>query len=566
MMHALVGLVLVAQTAAALPPDSVERLRSRARSAEAGYERLARRLAPFTWNAPSGTDCDEIVGRFCLRFGSGYTPPEADEAGRVVDARRDAVEAVRRFFSAAPGDRRAAGPLVRLLIADGRASEAISTAGAYAALSSDTLWSDLLLGLAHHAAGSDDAAARHFTDALARMSPEERRAWMDPAWLLDPAERGRVRRLAPGARADYERRFWRLADPFWLTSANEVFNAHAARQVAARLLADVPIVAGMVRWGSDLDELTVRYGTPTSRRQTPGTLTSGPGQVEYWDSTQRAFAPGRLSSGLRQPPLPGDPSDIYEERARSTYGLPGFGRVFELPHQVSRFLRGDSILIRVDASLEGGRGRMSAGLVVYDSALNTASVVRANRSDSSHIVLFAPAVAGPLIYSAEMVLETDSLTIGARARYALDAFVPASGPVISDVLLARRFGGAHPRDLRDPRLRGVAELTVEAGDTIGIYAEVYRAAGASLRADMRLESVGRRSPLRQLGSWIGRTIGITRPAADPRVAWETAAPEGVHVITIDLPLDPGRRGMHELVLRISDDTGTTEARRRFLIR
>jgi hypothetical protein len=568
-MHAFAALVLLAQTAVALPPDSVDRLRSRARSAEANYERLARRLAPFTWSAPSASECDEIVGRFCLRFGSGYTPPPAGEAGRVIDARRDAVEAARRFFSAAPHDRRAAGPLVRLLIADGRESEAVSTAGAFAVLSTDSLWSDLLLGLAHHAAGSERNAARHFTDALARMQPGARGAWLDPGWLLDPAERSRVRRLGPADRAQYDRRFWLLADPFWLTPPNEVFNAHAARQVAAGLLADVPLVGTMVKWGADLDELTVRYGTPTSRRQTPGSPTTGPGQVEYWDSAQRAFAPERVSGGLRGPPMPGESSDMYAERARSSYGFASVGRVVELPHQVSRFLRGDSVLIRVDGVFSAEAvGAARAGLFVYDSALSVASVHRMGMAelDSGRVALFATAAPGPLIYSAEVLVDADTIVVGARARYALDAFMPAAGPIVSDVLLARRLGTAQPRDVRDPALHGVADLTVAAGDTIGIYAEVYRAAGATIRAELRLEPAGGASLLRQLGSWIGRTVGVVRPARNPRVGWDAPLSDGVHVIALDLPLDARRRGMHELVLRVDDGVATTETRRRFLIR
>src|SRR5690606_28225188 len=103
-----------------------------------------------------------------------------------------------------------------------------------------------LLGLAHHAAGDDSIAEGHFIAALGTMSPKDRRAWLDPRWLLHPDERRRVGRLDGRARAEYERVFWLLSDPFWATSANERWNEHIARHVQARLLDEVPIVGGMV--------------------------------------------------------------------------------------------------------------------------------------------------------------------------------------------------------------------------------------------------------------------------------------------------------------------------------
>src|SRR5690606_10593827 len=116
----------------------------------------------------------------------------------------EAVEAVRRYFSAAPSERSAAGPLVRLLIRDGRAREAASAAGAFAALSGDSIWGELLQGLARHWAGAGREAERHFIAALSRMDADEQRSWTDPQWLLDPAERRRVRRLSPHKRSEYE--------------------------------------------------------------------------------------------------------------------------------------------------------------------------------------------------------------------------------------------------------------------------------------------------------------------------------------------------------------------------
>ena len=104
------------------------------------------------------------------------------------------------------------------------------------ALSGDTLWGELLLGLAHHRAGAGGRAERHFVAGMAALSADERRQWLDPEWLLDPPERRAVRSLDTQARADYERRFWLLNDPFWITPENERWNEHVARHIETSLL------------------------------------------------------------------------------------------------------------------------------------------------------------------------------------------------------------------------------------------------------------------------------------------------------------------------------------------
>jgi hypothetical protein len=614
-VHALLSLGLVAQLSAALPADSIETLRDRARSAEARFERLSRQLAPLSWGGSFGTDCDEIVGRFCLHFDSTTTRPATlgVEAARIVDARREAVEAIRRYFAAAPADRRAAGPLVRLLIRDGRAAEAASGAGAFAALSSDTLWGELLQGLAHHWAGAGIRAERHFIAALGHMPEQERREWLDPSWLLDHSERSAVRRLSDHERADYERRFWLLMDPFWLTPANERWNEHIARHVEARLLADVPTVAGMVRWGADMDQLTIRYGTPTTRARQSASMMEQAGMIEYWDTAQRAFAPARLSRGVAAQPSPGERPVLYAATARSGYALRTVDRIVELDHQATRFLRGDSVVLRVDAAMPlvadtpssrasdsmadaarstrepepaagaaattpepesmAGAAAVSgltvarAGVFVYDSAFTRRSSSTGPAvpdGDTVRFALFAGAPATALVYSAEIL--GDSLAAAGRARYAIHTPFAESGLALSDLLITRRFApGESADDMDDPRLRPFTSLIFLPGDTIGIYAEVYRRGRTGvLDIQVSLEDAGRPSLPGRLARWLGRTLGLIQPGEDPRVGWRGEATAARYVIALNVPLLEGRDGLYDLVVRVTDPgTGEqSETRRR----
>lgn len=567
-MHHLLTLALSAQIGAALPPDSIETLRSRARSAEARFERLARQLAPVSWSVSSGTDCDEIVGRFCLRFDSATTAPAVEEPGRAVDARREAVEAVRRYFSAAPGELTAAGPLVRLLVIDGRASEAVSSAGAFAALSADTLWGDLLLGYAFHWLGADTAAERHFIAALSRLSPEQQREWLDITWLLDPAERGRVRGLSPEQRADYERRFWLMADPFWMTPANERWTEHLSRGVETRLLAQVPLVAGMTRWGRDLDQLTMRYGTPKSRARIGGRTPLRAGMIEYWDTVSRAFDPGLLAAVFTDPPAPGTRPALYAAAARSSYALQIVERVIEPEHQVSRFLRRDSVILRVDAAVpmpSTVESRPAVALLAFDSAFTRRASTSARArtdGDTARFSLLLAVPDGRVVYSVELLADS---TLGARARYALDTRMPDTGPVVSDVLITRPFAaGALPDRFDDPRLRPRVSLVVSPGDTLGVYAEVYRLSGAPLALELSLERSGGPSLLRRFGRW----LGLLDAGDAARVGWRSEEGGDAQTIALNLPLDTERSGMHDLVLRVTDvSTGQrSESRRQILIR
>lgn len=119
MLLTAVALAAQLQNAGVPPPDSVDRLRRAAQRAEANFERLSRRLIPIRWSS-SGSDCDEIVGRFCLTWDSGRPADPVPEDGRVIDARRDAIEALRGAYSYLPGDFDTSAPLVRYLVEDGR--------------------------------------------------------------------------------------------------------------------------------------------------------------------------------------------------------------------------------------------------------------------------------------------------------------------------------------------------------------------------------------------------------------------------------------------------------------
>src|SRR5690606_41904254 len=85
-----------------------------------------------------------------------------------------------------------------------------------------------------------------------------------------------------------------------------------------RILARAPVVHGMVRWGDDLQQLTVRYGVPYSRTRTASTMTRESSIIEHFDPNQLADVPeDLLTRGPPPPPPPGETWALANPRARS---------------------------------------------------------------------------------------------------------------------------------------------------------------------------------------------------------------------------------------------------------
>lgn len=579
--------ILVNMTSALAAQDTTnaeaERHRRAARKAEAEYESLARRLAPAAFGSGGG-ECDEIVGRFCLRFDTGKPRPIRPEVPRVVQARRDAVEALRRAFAVMPGDAEIAGSLVRYLVEDGRADEAVSAAEAFAWATEDSTWKSLLVAFGLHARGEDSAAERRFAEGIAQLPPEEARRVERVDVLLGPDEERLYRELDEAGRRRYERELWAAADPLYLTPGNEARTEHYARHVWARLLSRAPVVFGMVSWGKDLDELTVRYGVPAGREREIASWSLDVRMIERFDPDQLAFVPERLrTEGIGEVPVPGAPWALENPRARSGYAPVTFRRLLPFAHQVTRFPAGDSVVLRVDGALaldsvalEGGEaGRTAtAALFVLDS---TYSHVLERRKDvvsaqDTFFVSFEVALpAGEFVYSLEALEAETRLAGRARHRVLLNSSAPGE-LALSDLLLARPYRAAElPRSRDAAVLVPRASLVVGPRDTLGVYAEVSGLAGDGEGAThYRVELSLRRTDESGIGRavrWIGRVLGLSGPDAPPRVSWSGAGALGaVEPLAVDLDLAGLDSGLYLVELAVEDLTSGLRRESRKAIR
>jgi hypothetical protein len=374
-----------------------------------------------------------------------------------------------------------------------------------------------------------------------------------------------------------------MADPLYLTPGNERRNEHNARHVWSRILAKTPVVTDMVRWGSDLEQLTVRYGIPHSRTRSPAWGAREGSMTEHYDPDQLAYVPENLlTRGYPPTPLPDAPWELAETRSRSGYAPSTVSRLRSMPHQVSRFPTAEGAVVRVDGTFgpdSSGPGDLPdpdrtpvgvlAGLFVLHDGLELVAERqgRLERTTDSLGFAFEAAVQpGEYVYSLEAI--EDSTRRAARARYGI-TIDPPSGLALSDPVIIQPIGAeAWPATRHDPGFRPTASLTFAPFDTVGIYAEVAGlAAGSAYDVQISIEKASRSSLPSRVASWLGDRLGLSSPSGPPRLRWTARAGEaGAATVAVNLALDGTNPGNHVIVLRVTDPTTGATAETRRVIR
>lgn len=567
-MFEIVLLVSLSVVTPVSPPQDSAQVRRAAERTAFWYESLLRRRAPSRLGGGS-QECDEVIGRFCFRFtGGGEESPEPEEHPDVLEARRRAVAAHRAWFSFEPAEPLAAGPLLRYLVEDGRASEAVAAARTHVWAADRTAASLLLLGMALHEAGRFARAEAVFDSARAGLPTEERERLDDVGVLLAPAERRVYDRLEEAERAAYHSRFWALSDPSFGDGGNERRSAHYARHAWAGILAEAPSAAGMVSWGRDTEEILIRYGRPTSReriRQPAGRLRTELSMLETFDPDAVSFAPpALLTEGVADVTPPGVRPELERDTVRSSYAPVVLQRTRGLAVQAARFQ-------------EEGRGRLLVAgvlspdtvaepvapvgrLVVLDTlgreVVRTAAPVRVDSVGEVAIrgdVLLEP---GSYVYRLEF--SDDSAGLAGRVQEQVTIPLPTP-PGLSDLLIAQ------PSDsvpTRRSDLEPAADLVFAPGDRLIVWAEAAGLARSAGDARFAVEWwVERARPGPLLGRalrWLGRQIGIGGDDEPVRVRWEDARREQPAPVSFAVDLDGMDPGLYRLALTLTDRvTGRT---------
>jgi hypothetical protein len=440
-----------------------------ARRAQAEFESQRRRLLPLRYGGGGGR-CDVRIGRFCY-WHDEDAPPGPEEPAAIAPL-RDRV--TRRLDSAAvllPGDALIAGQRVRYLVEAGRPVEAYRASEACEA---DRWWCAALAGLVLHTEGDHAGADSVFALALSLMPPDERCAWEDIGELLPSRTAGQFRKLSCEQRRGLSESIWWLADPLWSRPGNDRRTEHFARQVRARLEEDSRTPYQMA-WADDMHELIVRFGWPDRWSREHGSSMDMNAiriighephpSFDFFPDDAAISRPYQLSGGF----------DFRRRDARSRYAPPYARAMRGLETQVSRFFRGDSMI--VVAAFLAPRGDTMFAAASSVGAVAIAASPAVDPVTNSRVQLANGRGVGMVRVAADSAVAsvelTDPLRRGvARARVAVTAARTELG-----MLLYERPG---PDDgtLEDVAPRAFGALQVGRHDRPGIYWEAAAPAGA----------------------------------------------------------------------------------------
>ena len=550
-----------------VPQDSI-RLLSMAREAQQRFENLHRSRLVRAREVGGGR-CDERVGRICLRWAGGmrWVPPPEDSV--VAEARRELLRTLQGIAMEIPGDRWVLSQRVRYLGDVGRWEEALTVASD--CTGGEPWWCEALRGYVLHRSGQTHESIEAFRSALELMGDGEAAKWWDPSTLLDyPAARWvRDPDGVPAAMA--LERFWRLADPLFLTPGNERLSEHFSRRFAASLYSDAAITLGLP-WGESLEELLVRYGFTAGWERTWPEMgqSAGGSVVEHHHPESRGLLPPL--EALEDPA--GLPEGVWiadDDRPRSASAPVLAPLVVEGQGQTAVLRRNADLLVVAayapprDTLLQQRRGPREDGEGDGVPELPRPGWeipgAQASRDTLAGLFLMADtgswAPLGTFAGGGEGVLQLRAPTGGyllslelwsptgrwaSRLRHGVRAeSVPPDVPTLSDLLLLRP-GDSLPRDLAQalPLLKPRTHLM--RGEPLAVGWEVY---GLGRR---REPLTFRLSLLEEEGSLVRRAlkrIGLFTRAPVVTLSWDEAGSERMGPLfrAVDLmlpPLEPGR--------------------------
>ena len=163
---------------------------------------------------------------------------------------------------------------------------------------SSTWWCEVLLGFALHGDGEYGAAESAFNRGLAIMDSTEAARWRHPEALFDGRAAAVMKSGEGGGQrlAALRERFWLLADPLYLMPGNDRQTEHFPRWTYSYMSDGASDQHGL-GWGSDLEELTVRYGWDRGwerRRPSVGSLSQDASTIGHDLPGTRGFVPAGL--------------------------------------------------------------------------------------------------------------------------------------------------------------------------------------------------------------------------------------------------------------------------------
>ncbi|HEU4585244.1 MAG TPA: hypothetical protein VFR95_05815 [Gemmatimonadaceae bacterium] len=509
---------------------------------------------------PRDGSCDVTIGRFCYWDNNDDTPlpAEHESVTRARERLRASLDSLAALDSTSDY---IAGQSVRYALEAHDADAAIAFLDDCDAT---PWWCLALRGLTWHRVGSESRSTAAFDSALAVMPDAYRCEWMDvEKWIPSGTHLWDDDHDDCAGHEEAARRVLWLAAPLLTWQPEATRNELLARRTLLRLLRGTS-TPHRIGWGSDLVEVSLRFGWPDSwarEEEAIGSIMmpSGIRVVGEEPKPSFSFVPNRhaLESPLEAAP---DDWQLDGDRKPPMRYAPGWVTTIDtLPVQLARFLRagGDSMLVvavfdartmlTADSIVASGSppdsngtdahaatgaqdGAPPAGMLgeapstpdsaatpraaalLAVSAESTLAAGEAERDTSGAIVLAS--TRRPVLAAVEVM--DSALSRAARWRGSVQPL--DSTALLSDILVGLAAGGAPPPILLDSATpRAIAPLVVSAGDTIALYWESYARATKEHPARVRLRLV----PLSS--GFFGRVVhalGLKHREPPVSLAWD----------------------------------------------
>ncbi|HEU6451652.1 MAG TPA: hypothetical protein VFT57_09555 [Gemmatimonadaceae bacterium] len=554
---------------------------------------------------PREGNCDVTIGRFCYWDNNDDTPLPAEREG-VVRARERLRASLDSLAALDSTSDYIAGQSVRYALEAHDAQAAIAFLDDCDAT---PWWCLALRGLTWHRAGSESRSAAAFDSALAVMPDAFRCEWLDvEKWLPPGTHLWDDDHDDCAGREEAAKRVLWLAAPLLTWQPEATRNELLARRTLLRLLRGTP-TPHRIGWGSDLVEVSLRFGWPDSwarEDEAINSLTTPPGirVVGTEPKPSFSFVPDRhaLESPLEAAP---DDWQLNGNRKPPMRYAPGWLMMIDtLPVQIARFLRGgDSMLVvaafdaramladsivaagspadskgsderaapsTADGAPHVGMLGVSPGAPDSAAALRAAALLAVSAESTLAVSEAARDTSGAvsLASTRRPVLAAVEVVDSARSRAARwrGSVQPLdSTALLSDILVGLAAGGAPPPILLDSAAsRAIAPLVVSAGDTIALYWESYARASTAHPARVRLRLV----PLSS--GFFGRVahaLGLKHKEPPVSLAWDDPGDPGSRpgrALRVAIPDVPDGSYRIELVIEAGGRQGS--AARRIVVR
>ena len=410
-------------------------------------------------------------------------------------------------------------------------------------------WCELLLGMVHERGGEPTEAAAYFRSALPDADPALAAVLTYIGDLLEGKDRSAYQRLTGLERSDFEQRFWWLANPMWSVPGNERWTAHVRRGVEL-VLHWTLLEARGGRHGYPHQGLLVRRGPEDSWSPMPRATPSS-----RWTSLRAAryrFTPvSAITDGIGALRYNIE-AGIEDERYTPT----AYGPVIQVPAQFARFLDGDSLVVVAAARLEQARLVAPRTVLLVSDGPGSFPAVLPAAPGGTHPIFQAVIANRPVAVGIESL---DEHHAAARARGGLLP-LDSGRLVLSDPLLVTPKGLDLPENRDAAVARTLGTTTMEAGDELAVYWEVYGAVpNWPLRLSLSVEGDRPGLLTRAL-----RALRIRSAPRVPEVSWTQTATTAVEPMALAVDIADLDAGDYTLKIRVVGPDGSeATSERRF---